>query len=125
MLDFVQTAEEAARRGGHILRAWSSKFTVREKNIRIRYKIDNFKNPNLKWLDPANGIGNYTIRLIQKLLIGLKDVDGLENEEIRFKWIVENMIYVCEIQILNQFAFINLSFEDIDDSNSHSPFSFK
>lgn len=32
MRDFVQTAEEAARRAGHILRAWSSKFTVREKS---------------------------------------------------------------------------------------------
>ncbi len=32
MRDFVQTAEEAARRAGHVLRAWSSKFTVREKS---------------------------------------------------------------------------------------------
>lgn len=32
MLEYVQTAEEAARRAGHILRAWSSKFTVREKS---------------------------------------------------------------------------------------------
>lgn len=32
MLDFLQSAEEAARRGGHVLRAWSSKFTVREKS---------------------------------------------------------------------------------------------
>lgn len=32
MRDYVQTAEEAARRAGHILRAWSSKFTVREKS---------------------------------------------------------------------------------------------
>ena len=32
MLEFLQAAEEAARRAGHILRAWSSKFTVREKS---------------------------------------------------------------------------------------------
>jgi myo-inositol-1(or 4)-monophosphatase len=32
MLEFLQAAEEAARRGGQILRAWSSKFTVREKS---------------------------------------------------------------------------------------------
>ena len=32
MREFVQTAEEAARRAGHVLRAWSSKFTVREKS---------------------------------------------------------------------------------------------
>jgi myo-inositol-1(or 4)-monophosphatase len=32
MRDYLQTAEEAARRAGHVLRAWSSKFTVREKS---------------------------------------------------------------------------------------------
>ena len=32
MREFIQTAEEAARRAGHVLRAWSSKFTVREKS---------------------------------------------------------------------------------------------
>lgn len=32
MRDYVQTAEEAARRAGHVLRAWSSKFTIREKS---------------------------------------------------------------------------------------------
>lgn len=32
MRDYAQTAEEAARRAGHVLRAWSSKFTVREKS---------------------------------------------------------------------------------------------
>lgn len=32
MLEFMQSAEEAARRGGNVLRAWSSKFTVREKS---------------------------------------------------------------------------------------------
>lgn len=32
MLEFLQAAEEAARRAGHVLRAWSTKFTVREKS---------------------------------------------------------------------------------------------
>lgn len=32
MLEFLQSAEEAARRGGHVLRTWSTKFTVREKS---------------------------------------------------------------------------------------------
>src|SRR5579871_3089797 len=32
MLEFLQSAEEAARRAGHVLRAWSSKFTVQEKS---------------------------------------------------------------------------------------------
>ena len=32
MLEFIQAAEEAARRAGQVLRAWSSKFTVSEKS---------------------------------------------------------------------------------------------
>jgi myo-inositol-1(or 4)-monophosphatase len=32
MLDFLQTAEEAARLGGQVLRTWSTRFTVREKS---------------------------------------------------------------------------------------------
>lgn len=32
MLEFLQSAEEAARKGGHVLRAWASKFTVKEKS---------------------------------------------------------------------------------------------
>jgi myo-inositol-1(or 4)-monophosphatase len=32
MLEFLQSAEEAARRAGHVLRTWSTKFTVREKS---------------------------------------------------------------------------------------------
>ena len=32
MREYVQTAEEAARKAGNVLRAWSSKFTVREKS---------------------------------------------------------------------------------------------
>jgi len=31
-LDFLQTAEEAARIGGHVLRSWASRFTVQEKS---------------------------------------------------------------------------------------------
>lgn len=32
MLDFLQSAEEAARLGGKVLRSWSSRFTVQEKS---------------------------------------------------------------------------------------------
>src|SRR5579885_2353480 len=32
MRDFLNAAEEAARVGGHVLRSWSTRFTVREKS---------------------------------------------------------------------------------------------
>jgi hypothetical protein len=71
-----------------------------------KYQEKDFKNPSLKWFDPANGIGNFPIRLIQRLLIGLADVEGFEDENVRYKHIVENMIYACEIQPINMFAYM-------------------
>ena len=35
---------------------------------------DVWGNPDLKWLDPCAGIGNFPIVIIEKLMIGLKDI---------------------------------------------------
>ena len=67
---------------------------------------DVWSNPNLKWLDPANGTGPYPIMVIYKLMIGLKDCPGLEDDEVRYKHIVENMIYVSELQPKNMFLYM-------------------
>ena len=32
-----------------------------------------WSNPDLKWLDPANGIGNFPVVVMQRLMIGLKE----------------------------------------------------
>ena len=63
-----------------------------------------WSNPNLKWLDPANGTGPYPIMIIYKLMVGLKDWEP--DDEKRYKHIIENMIYVCEIQPKNMFLYI-------------------
>jgi hypothetical protein len=60
-----------------------------------------WNNPNLKWLDPANGIGNFPIIAYYKLMVGLKDVDGYTDEEFRSKHIIENMLYMIEINPIN------------------------
>jgi hypothetical protein len=65
-----------------------------------------WSNPNLKWLDPANGTGPYPIMVIYKLMNGLKNYPGLEDDEVRYKHIVENMIYVCELQPKNMFLYM-------------------
>jgi site-specific DNA-methyltransferase (adenine-specific) len=75
-------------------------------------------NPNLKWLDPANGSGNFAICIINRLMIGLKNYIIDDNE--RFKYIIENMIYVCEIQNKNNevykslFQNVNLNIYETD-----------
>lgn len=58
-----------------------------------------WKNPNLKWLDPANGIGNFPLVVYQRLLKGLRQVIPDENE--RKKHIINNMLYMVELNPKN------------------------
>src|SRR5210317_1709851 len=58
--------------------------------------IEVWTNPNLKWLDPANGIGNFPIVIYFKLMTTLP-ID----EKIRSKHIIENMLYMNEINPVN------------------------
>ena len=60
-----------------------------------------WKDPKLKWLDPANGIGNYPVVAYYKLMEGLKDVNGFENKSIRSKHVIENMLYMVELNPVN------------------------
>jgi site-specific DNA-methyltransferase (adenine-specific) len=66
---------------------------------------DSWSNPELKWLDPANGTGPYPILVIYKLMVGLKDWEP--DDEKRYKYIIENMIYVSELQPKNMFLYMN------------------
>lgn len=60
-----------------------------------------WKNPLLKWLDPANGIGNFPIVAYYKLMESLKDVAGYEDENVRSKHIIEEMLFMIEINKVN------------------------
>jgi len=64
-------------------------------------KLDNdiWCNPNLKWLDPANGIGNFPMVVYHRLNKGLKSV--IENEEERKSHIIKNMLYMIELNEKN------------------------
>jgi hypothetical protein len=63
-----------------------------------------WSNPNLKWLDPCNGAGTFPFVVIYKLMNGLAEWEP--NIEKRYKHIVENMIYTCEIQSRNVFLWL-------------------
>jgi site-specific DNA-methyltransferase (adenine-specific) len=65
---------------------------------------DVWSNPELKWLDPANGTGPYPIMVIYKLMNGLAEWEP--DAEKRYKHIIENMIYVCELQPKNMFLYM-------------------
>ena len=58
---------------------------------------DVWTNKNLKWLDPANGIGNFPIVVYYKLMDTLKSVP----ENNRSRHIIENMLYMNELNPVN------------------------
>lgn len=62
-----------------------------------------WSNPELKWLDPANGVGTFPSVIVKRLMDGLKDI--IPDNCDRYQHIMENMIYVCEIQAKNMFLY--------------------
>ena len=60
---------------------------------------DIWKNKNLKWLDPATGMGNFPIAVYLRLMEGLKD--EIKDVKERKKHILENMLYMCELNKKN------------------------
>jgi hypothetical protein len=61
-------------------------------------------NPNNKILDNCNGTGPFPLLVIWKLMNGLKEWEP--DEDKRYKHIVENMIYVAELQPKNMFIWM-------------------
>jgi hypothetical protein len=60
-------------------------------------------NPNLKWLDPANGIGNFPMVVYNKLLEQLPKTykDLYSTEQGKKKHIIEKMLYMVELDTAN------------------------
>jgi len=58
-----------------------------------------WNNPDLKWLDPAVGIGNFPIIVFLELMKGLENWEP--DEEKRRKHILENMLYMVDISKKN------------------------
>lgn len=54
-----------------------------------------FKNPNMKWLDPACGCGYFMMVIFKKLMFSLQELFPIQ--EKRRKYILENMLYMVEI----------------------------
>ena len=62
---------------------------------------DVWTNPDLKWLDPAAGMGNFPIAVYLHLFKSLKPFEP--NDEKRRKHILEKMLYMVEIDKYNVF----------------------
>jgi hypothetical protein len=65
-----------------------------------------WKDPTLKWLDPANGIGNFPVVVYYKLMDSLPDEydkDGIKYSTTasKSKHIIEKMLYMNELNKIN------------------------
>jgi site-specific DNA-methyltransferase (adenine-specific) len=67
---------------------------------------DVWGNPDLKWLDPAVGIGNFPNAILDRLMKGLDLI--IPNEDDRRKHILEEMLYMCDISTKNLFLLYQL-----------------
>jgi len=68
--------------------------------------VEVWSNPDLRWLDPANGIGNFPAVIIQRLMVGLKDV--IKDDKKRYDHIITKQIFVCDISSKNMFLYLNI-----------------
>ena len=62
---------------------------------------DVWTNPDLKWLDPAAGMGNFPVAIYMRLMECLKIL--IPDEEMRRKHILEKMLYMVELDESNVF----------------------
>lgn len=62
-------------------------------------------NPALKWLDSCNGLGIFPAIIIKRLMHGLVGFEP--SDDLRYKHIVENMLYVGELQPKSMFLFVS------------------
>ena len=60
---------------------------------------DVWSNKNLKWFDPASGMGNFPIAIYLRLMDGLKN--KIKDANLRKKHILEKMLYMCELSKKN------------------------
>ena len=58
-----------------------------------------WSEPHLKWLDPANGIGNFPMIAYVRLMEGLKK--KIPDDKKRSEHIIENMLYMVELNEKN------------------------
>jgi len=58
-----------------------------------------WSDPSRRFLDPANGIGNFPVLAYHRLMKGLAHV--IPDDAERKKHIIENMLYMCELNSLS------------------------
>ena len=91
---FLPIRDEAKDKHGEV---FTPKELINEMMDQLN-KIDPsvFTNKNLKWLDPANGTGNFPLIVYGRLMNGLEP--SIPDEAKRSQHILQNMLYMVELQ---------------------------
>ena len=58
-----------------------------------------WRDPGLRWLEPASGIGNFCLIVYMRLMAGLADT--FQDQTARHEHILRNMIFMVEINVEN------------------------
>jgi len=69
------------------------------KKMLAQFPTNCWSNPDLKWLDPCGGTGNFLIHIYQRLMEGLEN--KFPNKSKRSSHIIENMLYMVELNAKN------------------------
>lgn len=97
--EYVGVSDTEVKTMGEVMTPTS---LVEEMLDTLPYEV--WTNPDLKWLDPCNGVGIFPAVVVERLMKGLTQYEP--NEELRYKHILENMLYICELQAKNMFLFL-------------------
>lgn len=76
------------------------------KHILSRIPKESFEDPNKTFIDLSNGTGVFPLVVIYRLMVGLEKWQP--DPELRYKHIIENQIFVSEIQPKNMFLYMCL-----------------
>lgn len=103
--DFIQQYEKVSKLESKL---FGEVFTPRQliEEMLDSLPVEVWTNKDLKWLDPAVGIGNFPSVVLDRLMLGLEEV--IPNEGERRKHILEEMLYMCDISIKNLFLLYKL-----------------
>jgi hypothetical protein len=101
--EYVKIADVERKKHGEILTPFKELAEPMVKLIE-KYDAEFWKNKNHKVLDSSAGYGTFLILAAYKFMVGLKG--EIEDEEERFKWIVENCLYYGELQAKSVFSWL-------------------
>jgi len=108
LLDFIDSClkpkQKEKQENGEVFTPMNIIFEMLD-NLDKHYQTENkrsvFSEKNFKWFDPASGMGNFPVAVYLRLMEGLTNI--IQDEEERKKHIIENMLYMSELNKKNVF----------------------